>query len=311
MGKRVYGQVALLMAGIVLLSAAVTLLIGPTRRDDQKTRIVASFYPVYVAALNLTQGIADVEAVSLAGPQTGCLHDYQLSPDNMVTLAGADVLVINGAGAEAFLDDAVARFPDLPVVDTSAGIELLENEHDHHDHEDEALHAAAVNEHIWTSPARYYQQVENLRDGLCAADPAHAEQYRANAARYLAAIGEVRDEFAGVAGTLPFSEAVLFHESLRYVAQELGLTVLASIPLGEDAGGSAADIAAAQDAVAAAGRVWLLYDTQYDPAYEYIADGAAEHRAVMLDTAVTGGAEADGWLNAMRENLRKLRGDTV
>lgn len=310
MGKRVYAQVALLMAGIVALSAVITLLTGTAQRGKEKTRIVASFYPVYVAALNLTQGIGDVELISLTGPQTGCLHDFQLSPDNMITLAEADVLVINGAGAEAFLDDARSRFPELPVVDTSAGISLLESGHAH-EHEDGEIHEELVNEHIWTSPSRYYRQVENLRDGLCEADPAHAAQYRDNAAQYLAEIGEIRAAFADTAASLPFDGCILFHESLRYFADDLGLTPLASLPIGEDAGVSAADLAAAQQAAAAAGQVWLLYDSQYDLAYEYLADSAADGRILQLDMGVVGDESPDAWLNAMRENLRKLRGETA
>lgn len=310
MGKRVYAQVALLMAGIVALSAVITLLTGTAQRGKEKTRIVASFYPVYVAALNLTQGIGDVELISLTGPQTGCLHDFQLSPDNMITLAEADVLVINGAGAEAFLDDARSRFPELPVVDTSAGISLLESGHAH-EHEDGEIHEELVNEHIWTSPSRYYRQVENLRDGLCEADPAHAAQYRDNAAQYLAEIGEIRAAFADTAASLPFDGCILFHESLRYFADDLGLTPLASLPIGEDAGVSAADLAAAQQAAAAAGQVWLLYDNQYDLAYEYLADSAADGRILQLDMGVVGDESPDAWLNAMRENLRKLRGETA
>ena len=310
MGKRVYAQVALLMAGIVALSAVITLLTGTAQRGKEKTRIVASFYPVYVAALNLTQGIDDVELISLTGPQTGCLHDFQLSPDNMITLAEADVLVINGAGAEAFLDDARSRFPELPVVDTSAGISLLESGHAH-EHEDGEIHEELVNEHIWTSPSRYYRQVENLRDGLCEADPAHAAQYRDNAAQYLAEIGEIRAAFADTAASLPFDGCILFHESLRYFADDLGLTPLASLPIGEDAGVSAADLAAAQQAAAAAGQVWLLYDSQYDLAYEYLADSAADGRILQLDMGVVGDESPDAWLNAMRENLRKLRGETA
>lgn len=310
MGKRVYAQVALLMAGIVALSAVITLLTGTAQRGKEKTRIVASLYPVYVAALNLTQGIDDVELISLTEPQTGCLHDFQLSPDNMITLAEADVLVINGAGAEAFLDDARSRFPELPVVDTSAGISLLESGHAH-EHEDGEIHEELVNEHIWTSPSRYYRQVENLRDGLCEADPAHAAQYRDNAAQYLAEIGEIRAAFADTAASLPFDGCILFHESLRYFADDLGLTPLASLPIGEDAGVSAADLAAAQQAAAAAGQVWLLYDNQYDPAYEYLADSAADGRILQLDMGVVGDEDPDAWLNAMRENLRKLRGETA
>ena len=70
--------------------------------------------------------------------------------------------------------------PQLPVIDTSAGIPLLEvdghvhTEENGHDHGDE-MH----NEHIWTSPSAYRRQVENLRDGLCTVDPEHAEGYPA------------------------------------------------------------------------------------------------------------------------------------
>ena len=98
---------------------------------------------------------------------------------------------------------------------------------------------------------------------------------------------------------------------MRYFADDLGLTPLASLPIGEDAGVSAADLAAAQQAAAAAGQVWLLYDNQYDLAYEYLADSAADGRILQLDMGVVGDESPDAWLNAMRENLRKLRGETA
>ena len=97
---RIYGKVALLMAGILAASVLLTLAVGVDRRPAGKTRIVASFYPVYIAALNLADGVEGVEVVSLTGPTTGCLHDYQLSPDNRITLSGASLLAVNGAGAE-------------------------------------------------------------------------------------------------------------------------------------------------------------------------------------------------------------------
>ena len=95
--------------------------------------------------------------VSLTGPTTGCLHDYQLSPDNRITLSGASLLAVNGAGAESFLDGVLAQSPDLPVVDTSAGVPLIESgehhEHEGHDHSEQE--EVFYNEHIWTSPDRY------------------------------------------------------------------------------------------------------------------------------------------------------------
>ena len=43
---RIYGKVALLMAGILAASVLLTLAVGVDRRPAGKTRIVASFYPV-------------------------------------------------------------------------------------------------------------------------------------------------------------------------------------------------------------------------------------------------------------------------
>lgn len=106
--KKLYGGVVLLMAGITALSLGITAFTGSFRREEAgEFSVVASFYPMYTAALNLTQGIEAVRVTCLAQPQTGCLHDYQLSPDNMITLQEADLLIINGAGAESFLDQAL------------------------------------------------------------------------------------------------------------------------------------------------------------------------------------------------------------
>ena len=70
------GGIALLMAAIVAVSAAVTAFTGTDGKKKARLRVAASFYPVYIAALNLTDGVEGVETLSLTQPQTGCLHDY-------------------------------------------------------------------------------------------------------------------------------------------------------------------------------------------------------------------------------------------
>ena len=100
MSKRKIGAVALLMAAIVVASAAITAFTGVSHRQPEgRLQVLASFYPVYVAALNVTDGVEDIALQSLAGPQTGCLHDYQLSPDNQIALEKADVLLRRAAKA--------------------------------------------------------------------------------------------------------------------------------------------------------------------------------------------------------------------
>ena len=48
--------------------------------------MVTSFYPMYIMALNVTDGVEGVKVDNMAGQQTGCLHDYQLQTKDMKNL---------------------------------------------------------------------------------------------------------------------------------------------------------------------------------------------------------------------------------
>ena len=65
--------------------------------------VTASFFPIYLFASNLLAGTEGIALHSLAQPQTGCLHDYQLSSGDLRALSDTDVFLINGAGMEGFL----------------------------------------------------------------------------------------------------------------------------------------------------------------------------------------------------------------
>ena len=90
-------------------------------------RIVTSFYLMYIATINITQGIDGVEVTNMTKPQTGCLHDYQLATGDLKTLEKADAFVINGAGMEAFLDKVVNQQKALKIIDASKDIPLLKD----------------------------------------------------------------------------------------------------------------------------------------------------------------------------------------
>lgn len=307
MSKQKMGAVALLMASIVLAAAVITAFTGVShkRKEDEWT-IVTSFYPVYIAALNLADGVEGVALQTLAGPQTGCLHDYQLSPDNQMALESADVVVLSGAGAESFLDGALEGLDDVPVVDLSQGIDLLKSDHAH-EHENGEIHAL-YNEHIWTSPTRYARQIQNLSDALIRLDPEHAAAYRVNTQRYLRQIEGIEQQVEETAASLTPTDTILFHESLAYLAQDLGVTVLADIPIGEDEPVSASTLVQAEQAIRPDHRLWLLYDSQYpSDDYDYLGKRAKQSQKLTLDMAVRGPLEKDAWLNAMTANLEQIR----
>jgi glycosyltransferase involved in cell wall biosynthesis len=70
---------------------------------------------MYISTKNITRGIDGVRVINMTKPQTGCLHDYQLTPQDLKTLEAADAFIVNGAGMESFLDKVVSQgIPGIP-----------------------------------------------------------------------------------------------------------------------------------------------------------------------------------------------------
>ena len=200
--------------------------------------VVTSFYPIYLFALNLTDGLDGVEVHNLAAPGTGCLHDYQLQTGDMKKLAQADVFLINGAGMESFLPGVTDAFPDLPVVNASEGVDLLDAEvegvvidaHDGHDEDEDHDHDdGSYNAHIWLDAANAQIMVSNLAAGLMAALPEQAEAISANRDAYLARLSALDEELTEGLADLPHRDIITFHEAFPYFAQAYGLNVAAVV----------------------------------------------------------------------------------
>ena len=96
---------------LVCLAAASLGLTGlyvsnqEKKEEAQELTVVTSFYPMYVATENVIGDCQGVTLQNLSEPQTGCLHDYQLTPEDMKLLSTADVFVVNGGGIEGFLTE--------------------------------------------------------------------------------------------------------------------------------------------------------------------------------------------------------------
>lgn len=294
------GGIALLMAGITAVAAIVTAFTGRVGLPRAQKTVVTTTAPLYTAVRAIVGDTDGVWVENLTGSMTGCLHDYQLSPTNRITLQQADLLLLNGGGAEEFLDDALAALPDLPTVDTSAKVDLLGSVHDHGEHD----HDHAVNEHVWTSATRYAAQVQAAADALCALDGQNAAVYAANGAAYIARVTALGERLRAAVDALPSKNCVIFHNSLAYFADELGLTVTASLHVGEEAGVSPADLAAAQEAASRDTQMLILYDSQYAARYASVDGLVAGGHVLAIDTAVLG----TDWLTAMENNAKLLEG---
>lgn len=297
------------MKKLLTLMLALLMLAAPAAASAET--VVTSFYPIYLFALNLLDGIEGVEVANLAAPGTGCLHDYQLQTGDMKMLAKADAFLINGAGMEGYLEGVFEAFPKLPVVDASTGVELLEDcsDHDHDDHDHDHDHAHVYNAHIWLDAQNAILMVNNLADGLIAALPAHADAIAANRDGYVTRLTALDDELTAALSAVAKKDIITFHEAFPYFAQAYGLNVAAVVNRDPDDALSPRALAELCKTVAALGAPPLFTEPQYeDMAAQTIAreTGASIHT---LDPIVTG-PEANVPLtlyeDTMRQNLAVL-----
>lgn len=288
------------LTGLILLLGAArvpgqnALSAGPV--DAARLRIMTSFYPIYIATLNVVNDIPGVEVRNLTQPQTGCLHDYQMTPADLIQLSAADIFVVNGAGMEAFLDKVARQRPTLTVVTASEGIDLIKGAGEEGD-----------NAHVWVSVALHIQQVRNIAVQLAKADRPHADGYRKNAATYIARLETLRTKMHEGLKDIQTRDMITFHEAFPYFAKEFGLNVVAVIAREPGSEPSAKQLADTIEIVRRASTKALFAEPQYPSrAAEAIAreTGAPVYT---LDPVVTGPMKADAYLEIMERNLAQLQ----
>ncbi len=290
--KRKYAFVAamllfLAVASVVLTNSYVRYERGGT--DDDFT-VVTSFYPVHIAAKNIIGDSKGVTLESLSGPQTGCMHDYQLTPEDMRMLSAADVFIVNGGGIEQFLADTAKQYPGLTVVTSCEQVQLLEH-----------------NAHAWMSVADYMIQVRTIADALAALDTENKASYETNAADYLAKLGELHRDQQELAKKYGSHQNVLiFHEALEYIARDYGMQVCGGIDLDEERQVSAKETADVLGQIRTQQARMILAEELYGRRMCETVQKEADVEVVYLDTCVRGDEDADSYLKAMRGNLEKM-----
>ena len=287
---------------LLVLSVALVGCGGTDKPAEKKTaepfRIVTSFYPMYVATINITDGVDGVEVYNMTKPQTGCLHDYQLMTEDMKTLEKADAFVINGAGMEDFMDKVTEQQKKLKVIDASRGIELI--------HDDEE----GDNPHVWLSVTDAITQVRNIADQLKEADPAHAAAYEKNAAAYIEKLTSLKSEMHAALDTVPHKDIVTFHEAFPYFAKEFNLNIIGVVEREPGTEPTPTELQETIEQVNALPTKVLFTEPQYSPAAAETIARETGAKIYTLDPVVTGEATPaakNAYIDTMKKNMKTLQ----
>jgi zinc transport system substrate-binding protein len=197
-----------------------------------------------------------VQVITLVPPGASP-HTLELTPSQVEQVARARLLVLNGVGLEYWADKLVegAGNPNLIVVDTSQGIEILGGDADEPD----------GNPHIWLDPQNAIVQVEHIRDALLQADPAYADDYRASAERYIHELRLLDQEIADEVATWSNREFIAFHPAWVYFARRYGLVQAAVIQRSPGREPSPAEVAHIIETAKRIGARAIFAEPQFSP----------------------------------------------
>ena len=199
-------------------------------------QVAVSIAPLASFAREIAGDHADVH---LLVPPGASPHTYQLRPDQMKLLSKASVLVLNGVGLEYWATKAIdaADNPDLIVVKTADGVDILQSGEDHN-------HQSG-NPHVWLSPLCAMHQASAIRDAFIQADPEHANEYRANADAYQKRLSQLDQDIRRSIQQFSSRQFVAFHSAWVYFARDYGLVqaaVVESVPGKEPAPSEIRDV---------------------------------------------------------------------
>ena len=205
-------KILIVLAIILIVVLFVLLGSGKTNNqyEEDKLNILTTFYPVYLFTQNVTEA-TDVVVKNLDVQSASCLHGYQLTTGNMKDIEKSDIIIINGAEMEkSFIYDIKELYPTKTIIDTSAGVELINSKF-----EDE------VNSHIWLSIENAKIQVNNIAKELSKIDAPNAYVYIENANKYITKLDELMSDY-----DKKQINVVAMHDSISYFAKDLGLNVI-------------------------------------------------------------------------------------
>ena len=303
-----------------------------TDEADDMLTVVTSFYPMYIATLNIVDGVKGVRLENLSEPQTGCLHDFQLTPEDMKLLSTADVFVINGGGIESFMSDVAKAYPKLDVVEACEDVALLsddesdsDHDHDHdadaesdsdhdHDHEADAESDNAhdhdhgdENAHAWMSVPRYRTMVKTIASHLAQKDEAHAEEYYANAEKYDAKLAKLEKEQDSLKSLTDGQNIVIFHEAYAYVADDFSMNACYLLDLDEERSVSAGEIKQVISAIKDDGVSVILAEELYGKSMGDTVSRETDVHVVYIDPLNRGEYDKDSYLDGMEQNIELIK----
>jgi len=296
----------LLVSAILLSTVACNNSSENSQSENSKLKVVATTTIVGDVVANIG---GDAIEMSILLPIGTDPHGFEPTPQDIAKVAEADLLIMNGAGLEQFMEPLIENAGgNVKVIDASEGIKLIPIALEHTSEKE----PSKGDPHTWVDPNNVIVWTENISQALIEADPDHAASYTANAQQYTKQLEELDSWIRERVAQIPEGNRKLVtdHAMFGYFAKRYGFEQIGAVFPGFStmAEPAAQDIAALEDAIKSYGVKAIFVGNTINP---NLAKQIAEDTGVQLVTIYTGslsepGGEAGTYLDYMRYNVSAI-----
>lgn len=175
-----------------------------TSSGNTGLRIFASFYPIYDFVKKIGMDKVDVSTIVPNGVEP---HDFEPTPKQVIELQNADLIFINGAGFETWINDIT----NSNIVDLSSNITI------------EKINSSP-NPHFWLDPILVESMAEEIYNKLVSLDPDNTEYYQNNLKQFDDSLELLNSDIKNNFTDCALNDFIAFHDAFGYFAKRYGLT---------------------------------------------------------------------------------------
>jgi len=269
--------------------AEVAVPVAPSARGQ--TTLTATATLGIFADFGRQVGGDRVDVIQLLGDGVDP-HDYQMVPNDLANINRSQLLLYNGFDLEPFLGRIVAGGApsSLTLVQLSEGLSPI-------------MDGRRPNPHFWLDPQLAARYVERVREAFIAADPAGADTYRANAARYLSDLSALDAEVENTLSVVPSQNRKLIaaHDAFPYFARRYGFELVGAVLSAEAQEPSPNELIALMRQVRQSGVRAVFTEPQFNPR---LMEQVAREVGVLVVPTYSDALPADGSIRGYADMMR-------
>lgn len=219
---------------IIALMAMLLVSVSCQTASSHKQRVVSV---TILPQQYLAEQIAGERfTINCVVPANSSPEAYDPTPRQLMEVEESEAYMQVGMlGFElAWIDKFVQNNPAMKLYNTSEGIDMIENLHEHR-HADGSVHSATTfDPHVWCSPRNVRVMARNMYNAFVELDADGKSYYEHNYHQLLHRIDSVENLVQNILSPCCGTAFAIFHPSLTYMARDYGLTQLCIEEMGKE-----------------------------------------------------------------------------